>query len=159
MVGFSRHPETAIDDALKFDLINPGPSLKSYQEGLTALYTCEYVNIDGYLQEHGWNSCSDQLKSLRHSLHYGYCYGYDSFIPAMRGADLADQHCDERAGTCHACNRAFPRDINWSDAQRAQNGRLGIPAEDYSSLGGASTPCCSSPPRQAITVRVRGYPY
>ena len=76
MVGFSLRPEKALDDLLKFDLINgyDFQNSDSNEEGLTVLYQCEYVNLDGYLAEHKWSYCSDQLKAMRHSLHYGYAY-------------------------------------------------------------------------------------
>ena len=116
MVGFSRDPEKAVDANLKFDLISSEPDLKSHKEGLTVLYSCEYVNIDGYLQEHSFHNCSDQFSDFLYSLHYGYCYGYDLFSSDMRDAELATQHSDVHASIGPACDRAFPRDINWSDA-------------------------------------------
>ena len=89
MVGFSSRPEKALDELLKFDLISSEfENSDRRQEGLAALYTCEYINLDGCVAEHGWSSCSDQLKAFRHSLHYGYAY----CIPYQGNAEPITRH-------------------------------------------------------------------
>jgi len=104
MVGFSRLPGSGLDAGLNFELSDYACTLREFQghesrEVLT--YTCEYVGIDEFIRQNGWNCCSDQLRAFRHSLHYGYAYGE---LPSHYAA-AAEQQSGDIIGANSECLR------------------------------------------------------
>ena len=80
MVGFSHRPEKALGEELSFEVDSSEVTLKEYQERRKSLYTCEYIGLDEFIHQHGWNHCSDQLLAFRHSLHFGYTYDFSDKV-------------------------------------------------------------------------------
>ena len=48
MVGFSLHPEKAVNEVLNFEVESSELTLKEYQEGRKSLYTCAYIGVDEF---------------------------------------------------------------------------------------------------------------